>query len=412
MASDSEYEALEADASRRGGNQIGVKQYNERLILSLIREAGSLPKADIARITRLSSQTVTIIVNRLLKDGILRKKEVIRGRIGQPSTPIEIAPDGALSIGVKIGRRSLDLLAMSFDRSVVAKKTFPYAALEAQTVSALMGKAFKELKRELSERQIARLIGVGIAAPTAIEAGEAVIGDPDGPSPRLREAELIAHVEESSGLNAVVLNDATAACIAEIDHRRDPQARSMVYFYISTLIGGGLVLDGALISGRTGNAGAVGAIPLALVSQSGRGMPPQLIQAASLNRLEAIAARHNVPMKSFRVDGASEAKLDAASLSCFDEWCELAADALALAAISGASFIEADSVVIDGVLLRPLLDRLLDHVQRKVAAYNLEGIILPEFRVGSIGFDARAIGAALVPLNEQFAPDNKVVLKS
>src|SRR5690606_13593829 len=104
------------------GNQVGLKQYNERLILSLIREAGALSKADIARITHLSSQTVTIIVNRLLKAGLLRKKEVIRGLIGQPSTPIEINPDGAISIGVKIGRRSLDLLALSFDRHVVVRK--------------------------------------------------------------------------------------------------------------------------------------------------------------------------------------------------------------------------------------------------------------------------------------------------
>ena len=35
-------------ATRRGGNQLGIKQYNERLILSLIRQAGALTKADIA----------------------------------------------------------------------------------------------------------------------------------------------------------------------------------------------------------------------------------------------------------------------------------------------------------------------------------------------------------------------------
>lgn len=410
--SETDYVAFEGDASHRGGNQVGVKQYNERLILSLIREAGSLPKADIARITRLSSQTVTIIVNRLLEEGLLRKKEVIRGRIGQPSTPIEIAPDGALSIGVKIGRRSMDLLALSLNRGVVARKSFAYQALEADNILSLVRTAFDALKAELSALQVSRLVGIGIAAPTAIEAGEAVIGDPGGDRPRLREAELIAHVQKASGLGAVVLNDATAACLAEIDLRRDPQRRSMIYFYISTLVGGGLVLDGTLISGRTGNAGAVGAIPLGLVAGSGHGLPLQLIQAASLNRLEGIAARHRIDIARFREDGGTPEGLDDDALNCFDEWCDLAADALALAAISGTSFIEADSVVVDGVLLRPLLDRLMAHVRDKVAAYNLDGIILPEFRVGSIGFDARAVGAALVPLNEQFAPDNKVVLKS
>ena len=412
MSVDSTFGAFLDDETHRGGNQIGVKYYNERLILSLIREAGSLPKADIARITRLSAQTVTTIVNRLLKVGLLRKKEVIRGRIGQPSTPIEIAPDGAISIGVKIGRRSLDLLALSFDRRVVVKKSFGYDALSGNLVSELMGTAFDSLMGALSNVQRSRLIGVGIAAPTAIEAGEAVIGDPGGTSPRWREADLIARVEETSGLKAVVLNDATAACLAEIDARRDSRNRSMVYFYVSTLIGGGIVLQGNIVAGRTGNAGAVGAIPLALATKSRKSKPAQLIEATSLNRLEDLAVGRKLPVSMFREDGGSVAELDARVLDCFDEWCDLAADALAFAAISGTSFIEADSVVIDGVLLRPLLDRLIARVQERVASYNLEGIIIPEFRIGSIGFDARAIGAALIPLNEQFAPDNKVVLKS
>ncbi|MGA1235022.1 MAG: winged helix-turn-helix domain-containing protein, partial [Lutimaribacter sp.] len=38
---------------------------NERLILSLVRQAGSLSKAEIARATGLSAQSATNIVNRL-----------------------------------------------------------------------------------------------------------------------------------------------------------------------------------------------------------------------------------------------------------------------------------------------------------------------------------------------------------
>lgn len=412
MDEDNPADAFEGDATRRGGNQVGLKQYNERLILSLIREAGALSKADIARITRLSSQTVTVIVNRLLVDGLLRKKDVIRGRIGQPSTPIELNPDGALSIGVKIGRRSLDLLALSIDRRVVAKKSFRYSGLDEDVLSNLMGTAFDSLKSELTDFQISRLVGLGIAAPTALEAGEPVIGDPDGVSPRWREADLVARAEETSGLSAVVLNDATAACLAEIDLRREKRQGSMVYFYIGTLIGGSIVLEGKLVAGRTGNAGAVGAVPLGLASASGGAKPGQVIEAASLIRLEDIAARRNLPMTAFHEDGGAIGMPDAAVVACFDEWCESAADALAFAAIAGTSFIEAESVVIDGVLRRPLLDHLIARVRERTAEYKLAGIVMPEFRAGAIGFDARALGAGLVPLNEQFTPDNKVMLKS
>ena len=58
----------------RGTNQIGVRFYNERLVLSLIRRHGELPKADIARMTGLSPQTISIIMNQLTLDGLLQAR--------------------------------------------------------------------------------------------------------------------------------------------------------------------------------------------------------------------------------------------------------------------------------------------------------------------------------------------------
>ena len=37
-----------------GSNQVGMRQYNERIVLQAIRLHGPLPKADVARLTRLS----------------------------------------------------------------------------------------------------------------------------------------------------------------------------------------------------------------------------------------------------------------------------------------------------------------------------------------------------------------------
>ncbi|HET7714638.1 MAG TPA: winged helix-turn-helix domain-containing protein, partial [Bauldia sp.] len=91
---------------QRGTNQSGVRLYNERLVLSLIRRHESLPKAEIARLTGLSPQTITIIMRALEADGLVVKRNRQRGKVGQPSVPFALNPDGALSLGVKVGRRS------------------------------------------------------------------------------------------------------------------------------------------------------------------------------------------------------------------------------------------------------------------------------------------------------------------
>ena len=112
----------------RGSNLLGVSQYNERLILQMIRRAGSLPKAEIARRSKLSAQTVSVIINRLLRDKLLRKqpRQREKGKVGQPAVPIALNPSGAYSIGVKIGRRSLDILLIDFTGNLLQRLNHRY----------------------------------------------------------------------------------------------------------------------------------------------------------------------------------------------------------------------------------------------------------------------------------------------
>ena len=99
---------------RRGSNQSGMRDHNERLALTMVRAQAGLSKSDIARITGLSAQTVSVIMRALEADGLLVRGDPIRGRIGQPSVPMYLHPDGAFFFGLKIGRRSVDLTMVDF----------------------------------------------------------------------------------------------------------------------------------------------------------------------------------------------------------------------------------------------------------------------------------------------------------
>src|SRR5271154_7529570 len=65
-----------------GADQTGVRLYNERLILSLARRFGRLSKIEVARMTGLSVQSTSAIMNRLQADGLLRREAPMRGRVG------------------------------------------------------------------------------------------------------------------------------------------------------------------------------------------------------------------------------------------------------------------------------------------------------------------------------------------
>lgn len=89
----------------RGSNHTGMRQFNERIVLQAIRHHGAIAKADLARVTQLPAQTVAIIVGRLIEDGLLLKQARVHGKIGQPSVPLALNPDGAFSLCPGSGRR-------------------------------------------------------------------------------------------------------------------------------------------------------------------------------------------------------------------------------------------------------------------------------------------------------------------
>src|SRR5712691_10768770 len=152
-------------AGSRGTSQSGVGLYNERLILSLIRRQRSLAKVEIARLTGLSTQTTTVIINRLEADGLLLAGEPQRGRIGQPSVPYTLNPDGAFGFGLMIGRRSCDLVLMDFTAGIRARRRMIYPYPAPGEILAFAEREMPNLLAELPVAQHGRISGLGVAMP-------------------------------------------------------------------------------------------------------------------------------------------------------------------------------------------------------------------------------------------------------
>ena len=148
-----------------GADQSGLRVYNERLILSLVRRYGQLSKIEVARATGLSVQSASTIMNRLQSEGLLRREAPQRGRVGQPTVPLSLDPEGAFSIGLKIGRRSCDLVLIDFCGRVRrrAQRIYPYPT--PNLVSEFVVDELEPMIEALTPAQRRRIVGLGVAAP-------------------------------------------------------------------------------------------------------------------------------------------------------------------------------------------------------------------------------------------------------
>lgn len=387
----------------RGTTQTGVRLYNERLILSLVRLHGQLPKAEMARLTGLSAQTVSVIVRQLEADGLLRRRTPQRGKVGQPLVPFELDSNGAFSIGLKVGRRSGDLMLLDLAGHVRHTIHRPYSFPSPAEMMGFVTSGVAELLAGLSPEQQARISGMGIAAPFQLWNWAEDVGAPADVLMAWKDFDLQAAIARQFAWPIHFCNDASAACAAELlfGHGRDLQ--DFAYFYLGYFIGGGVVLNGSLYLGRHGNAGALASFPVA----SAAGRPEQLVHATSLAALERDIARDGGDPELLWRDlgewrGAG---------SALDRWLAQAAQDVAVAAAGVMAVLDCSAIVIDGAVPLAVRARFVEEVQAALARVDLQG--LAEFPVleGSIGADARALGAASLPLFDNFIINRNVLFK-
>jgi len=390
----------------RGSNHVGMRQFNERVVLQAIRLHGALPKAEIARVTHLTAQTVQLIIARLEGDGLVVKQAPVRGKVGQPSVPMALNPDGAFSIGIKIGRRGMDMLLVDFAGQVRERLVRSYAFPDPATLFGEIEAGLRQLREALGSERSRVLHGVGVAAPLSLGGWESLLGVAPEIAQAWARIDIRARVAELTELPVVFVKDTAAACVAELVSGRGRSMRSYLYVFVDTFIGGGLVLDSHLRGGVSGNAGAVGS--LALGAAGGvQGLPRQLLSVASLVELESRYRAAGLAEQAWLDDRA----LSAAWLPHTEAWLRDACPGIALAVHNAACLLDLEGVIIDGSFSRGLLAALLRELTEGLDCYSWEGVSRPEVLPGTIGSDARALGGALLPLYANFAPDRDLFLK-
>ena len=300
---------MRSGTTGQGSNSANVRLYNERVILSALRRLGQASKADLARYANFTDNTAGVIVRDLETRGLIRAEGRRSGYRGQPATLLTLNAAGAVSIGAKIGRRSIDVLMVDFCGQVLARRRHerPFPQPE-EAVSAVLDAmdAFGRMRAGKAPRAPA---GLGVATPYNMGAWRRELDLPSDALDAWNDFDIAARLAGLTGLPVLCENDGTAATVAELFQGQGRHLDDFLYVFIGAAIGGGVVLGGDYHRGVSGNAGDIGLMPVP-GSRLSTAPPPQgnfdvLLTRASLNSL----------IRHLRGNGAtidSRADLDAA----------------------------------------------------------------------------------------------------
>ncbi|WP_321448622.1 ROK family transcriptional regulator [uncultured Cohaesibacter sp.] len=384
-----------------GFNQKKVRAYNERLVLSLIQRHGALAKSEITRRSGLSAQAVSVIIGELEKDGLLLRGEPIRGRVGQPSIPMRLNPDGVFSFGLKIGRRSADLILIDFSGQTRATNRITYSYPMPDLVMAFATQGIREMSQKIDAEQQDKIAGIGVALPFHLWDWEDKVGVSPGTMDVWKQFDVAHELEEATGLNAFTQNDCTAACCAEVAFGRGMAFSDSLYIFVGTFVGGGVALNNSIYAGRTQNAGALASMPM----PGPDGENKQLIDFASLYFLEEMLKEKGIDPSLLQQRSYDWSDLG----DVLEEWLNKAAHYIALAIASATAIIDFEVAILDGTMPAAVRESLVEKVRDAITEQGWKGIALPVVLEGTLGSPARALGGASLPLFIRYLLDQNML---
>ncbi|WP_337010747.1 ROK family transcriptional regulator [Pantoea sp. AS142] len=385
-----------------GTNLEHARAHNRRVVIEAIRLHGELTRAELARMTALTPQTVSNIVAELEQAELLTRRQPRRSGRGQPSIPVTLNPTSAWSIGIHLDHQTLLLVLVDlsgevhFRRLELVQKPQPAATL------ACIASVLQEMRAFLGT-QWQKVLGIGVVmpGPFGVEGLSSV-----GPTTLngWEQVDIEAELGTISGLPVTLENDATVAAIGERFHGTARHLNSFIYLYIGTGLGAGIFTDGHIYTGHAHNAGEIGHI---VVEPGGRDC--YCGNQGCLERYVSLQAAYEFcgldPMRALPED------LLQIESARFIAWIESVTTPLRQAINILESVFDAEAVIIGGMMPAPLLEQI---VERLPPLYqSVRGRYMNEMRlkIGMTGSDTAALGAAALPIFDEFNPQFQVLMK-
>jgi predicted NBD/HSP70 family sugar kinase len=314
-------------------------------------------------------------------------------------------PQGAYSIGVKVGRRSLDCVVVDFGGNVLKARHHDRAFPPPEEALNLIRQDIVALRRAIPPRGRRHLVGIGLAMPYNFGSWQRELDIPATAAAAWNDFNLAGELRSGVDVPVFAENDGNAIAVAELFRGHGRELDDFAIIYLGTAVGGGIVFGGSCRRGVTGNAADFGLMP---VPPSALATAPKPAQSSDilLNRASVGALiRH---LKYSGDDIKRSLDLESAIRRfprLTNEWLEDCADALVGPLLALSSILDLQAVVIDGNLPRNLIETLTARLRDLLARAVPEARRPPALRVGTLGRDAAALGAAILPLHSIFDPD-------
>jgi predicted NBD/HSP70 family sugar kinase len=374
-----------------------IRHIHQAQALQLLKEHGELSRAEFARYLHLNRASVTHLASDLMKQGLIIEtgQAFVTRATGRPGVGLKLNPDGALFMGARIGKESIDLVVIDLTGAIIHRNRVEIGSdLRPDSV---FRKLFALIDETWTARfnQTGRIKGVGIAIA-------ALLGN-DGfirAAPLLgwRDVEVLTVLRAGIPFPVVVENDANAAALAELSFGSCVGESHVALVHLDDGVGAGLILDGRIFRGANGFAGELGHLafnPRSIGKLEGKG-----VLETKLGKEELLDSYHQIAGKRLSLAGLVKKleKNDPAAIQVTRLWSQW----LGVAIRNMADLFDPARIVLAGPL------SILYQWAEKDVMSSLQSRRFPtveslQITVSPLGDECSTLGAAALAYSAEFS---------
>lgn len=394
-----------------GTNLKHTRALNGRIVLEAIRILGPISRADVARHTELTAQTVGNISRDLLASGLILESERVQEGRGAPATGLVINPDGAYTIGLDLDQDHMTAVLVDLSGTVRQRAFFELDEPPPGIALDLMHSACRDLL-ESQGIGTSRLAGVGVGLPGPLgklPGGRVATVVSPKAFPGWEAVRVVDELESRLRVQVLLENNATAAAIGESWYGAGRHLQSFFYLFFGSGLGGGLVVGGHPYEGYSGNAGEIGYFP---TSDADASLPlakrPHHGVYFNLRRLYRMLREAGTHAER----PADLAQVYDAKNPVLMHWLEDGASHLAPLLLAIEYLLDPEAIFFGGRLPDPIINDLMERVDLQLPTQRIDGKnFAPALLRATAGSDAAALGVATLPVYEAFAPAPSIVMR-
>lgn len=236
-----------------------MKKSNRELVFSIIHRKGSISRAQIAKLTNMSSMSIGRIADELVNLGIVVEEDGsdFTTTIGRRPKFLRVDSNNFLSVGVEMDRDGISAGIINFHGEVLRKIEYKQniSGSSAEDVLFLVSKMVKQIVSENENLPVIQ--AVGIACPGLIDNGVIRFSS----QMKWKDVHAVEILRELLGMEDIIIdNEVKAHGIAEDMFGLGKDYKSSVVLTMGSGIGSSIVIDHKLYRGRLNMAGEIGHI--------------------------------------------------------------------------------------------------------------------------------------------------------